>query len=59
MSLKNEIILMAQAHLKNVEGLLVDLDKQRTSINNEIVKLENYLKLGAENIQKFSEEKDD
>lgn len=56
MSLKNEILLLAQAHLKNVESLLADLEKQRENISQEILKLENYLKLGAENIQKFSEE---
>jgi|688.fasta_scaffold03072_37 hypothetical protein len=56
MSLKNEIILLAQAHLKNVEGLLSDLNKQKDNISQEIFKLENYLQLGAENIQKFSEE---
>lgn len=58
MSLKNEIILLAQAHLKNVQDLIVDLEKQRDSVSQEINKLQNYLLLNAENIKKFSEEKD-
>ena len=58
MSLKNEIILLAQAHLKNVQDLIVNLEKQRDDVSQEINKLQNYLLLGAENIKKFSEEKD-
>jgi hypothetical protein len=56
MSLKNEIIAMAQAHMKNVVDAIVDLEKKRDSISQEINKLEEYLKLGTNSIEQFSQE---
>jgi prefoldin subunit 5 len=56
MSLKNEIIAMAQAHMKNVVDAIVDLEKKRDSISQEINKLQDYLKLGTNSIEQFSQE---
>lgn len=56
MSLKTEVILLAQAHLRNVESLISDLEKKSADIAQEINKLQDYLKLGANNIEKFSQE---
>lgn len=56
MSLKNEIIAMAQAHMKNVVDAIVDLEKKRESISQEINKLQDYLKLGTNSIEQFSQE---
>jgi len=56
MSLKNDVILMAEAHLKNVQSLIVDLEKQKSSIDQEIEKLQAYLSLGSQNVNRFAEE---
>lgn len=58
MSLKKEIILMADAHLKNVESIIKDLEKQKETISHEINRLRDYLELGTNNIEMFSQEKD-
>ena len=56
MSLKNDIVLMAEAHLRNIQNLIVDLEKQKNTIDQEINKLQTYLGTGSQSIKKFVEE---
>lgn len=50
----DQVLLMAQAHLQNVQSVISDLVKQKESIEQEINKLSEYLKAGAETIEKFN-----
>lgn len=50
----DQVLLMAQAHLQNVQSVISDLVKQKESIEQEINKLSEYLKVGAETIDKFN-----
>lgn len=50
------IMLMADAHLQNVQGIINDLEKQKDNLNQEINKLNEYLKNGIDNLRKFNQD---
>ena len=43
---------MAEAHLSTVQRTIVDLEKQKVNIEEEIGKLSKYLQEGVEELQK-------
>lgn len=49
------VMMMAEAHLKSVQSAINDLEKQKQNINQEINRLNEYLKNGVDNLQKFSQ----
>jgi len=46
---------MAEAHLQTVQRTVVDLEKQKANIQEEIAKLNEYLKQGVEELNKTNE----
>lgn len=50
------IMLMADAHLQNIQGIINDLEKQKDNLNQEINKLNEYLKNGIDNLKKFNQD---
>lgn len=46
---------MAEAHLQTVQRTVVDLEKQKANIQEEIAKLNEYLKQGVEELNKNNE----
>lgn len=49
------VMMMAEAHLKSVKNAINDLEQQKEKINQEINRLNEYLKNGVDNLQKFSQ----
>lgn len=49
------VMMMAEAHLKSVQNAINDLEQQKEKINQEINRLNEYLKNGVDNLQKFSQ----
>lgn len=52
-TIKNEVLAMAEAHLKNVANAINDLEREKLRAEEEIVKLKQYIEDGIENIKKF------
>jgi len=42
---------MAKAHLSSVQKAIADLEVQKTNVENEIVKLTEYLKAGLQELE--------
>ncbi len=50
-----DVRAMAEAHLQTVQRTVMDLEKQKTNIQEEIVKLNDYLKQGVDELNKNNE----
>lgn len=49
-----KIAEMAEAHLQTVAKAIVDLQNQKNAIDQEIKKLNDYLQVGRDELNKFS-----
>lgn len=44
---------MVKAHLENVKNVIADLEQQKTNIDTQIIKLNNYLQRGMLELNNF------
>ena len=51
-----ELLLMAEAHLMNVQREMIKLEEQKKSIEQEIEKLNNYLTTSLDVVKLYKEE---
>jgi hypothetical protein len=49
------VMLMADAHLQNIQSIINDLEKQKENLTQEINKLNEYLRNGIDNLKNFNQ----